>query len=470
MKHHIFCTQLSGNQSRSSLFVCAVLYAASRTKICAPALTHSKVSVVIQVDMAPKNRRWLQLQAARNGLKDKQLKSSAADIAEVYNLSDEDEPDVSVIADATVSFLQWKKGAGKHLRSVYTKSSRSTLWRKKKAKDSQIISLSDVPKITNFFASSRPLDQSHPVQSEYFDGDRTESGSVQSPSDSEACALSIDEGLRKLGILTSITHNQDHETRLRQMSKFDFVRYLVIENYLTTLKRTGQKISSSKQTAETHFRMRNPESYGRRVRYWAESYLAHEKLPPHRQGCHVKTPSLIHEGDVMRACRLWLRSQTPDSVCAASFSNWIKAELHKKLNLNKAIAVSERTSVRWLHELGMSYKDYKPGSYCDGHEREDVVQYRLSFLDRMQVYEKRMPQYVGDNMETVIEPELSVTEKKLVLVTHDESCFSSYDGRTKIWMDEDRKVLRPKGDGRSIMVSEFLCECHGLLQLTPELA
>ena len=144
--------------------------------------------------------------------------------------------------------------------------------------------------------------------------------------------------------------------------------------------------------------------------------------------------------------------------------------MHKKLNLNKAIAVSERTSVRWLHEFGMSYKDYKPGSYCDDHEREDVVQYRPSFLERMQVYEKRMPQFVGDNMETVIEPELSGTEKKLVLVTHEESCLSSYDGRTTIWMDQDRNVLRPKGDGRSIMVSEFLCECHGLLQLAPELA
>ena len=32
-----------------------------------------------------------------------------------------------------------------------------------------------------------------------------------------------------------------------------------------------------------------------------------------------------------------------------------------------------------------------------------------------------------------------------------------------IWMDEDRNVLRPKGSGRSIMVSEFLCECHGLM-------
>ena len=55
------------------------------------------------------------------------------------------------------------------------------------------------------------------------------------------------------------------------------------------------------------------------------------------------------------------------------------------------------------------------------------------------------------------------SERKIVLVTHDESCFSSNDGRKTIWLDQDHNILRPKGEGRSIMVSAFLCECHGLL-------
>ena len=63
-------------------------------------------------------------------------------------------------------------------------------------------------------------------------------------------------------------------------------------------------------------------------------------------------------------------------------------------------------------------------------------------------------------------PQLEQGTKQLVLVTHDESCFSSYDGKSTIWVDEDHKPLRPKGDGRSIMVSEFLCECHGPMRLS----
>jgi hypothetical protein len=73
-------------------------------------------------------------------------------------------------------------------------------------------------------------------------------------------------------------------------------------------------------------------------------------------------------------------------------------------------------------------------------------------------------------MNVVIEPDLSGPDRKLVLVTHDESCFSSNDGRKTIWMDEEGSILRPKGEGRSIMVSAFLCECHGLLELPPQLS
>eukprot|EP00474_Spongospora_subterranea_P006058 CRZ06516.1 hypothetical protein [Spongospora subterranea] len=35
-------------------------------------------------------------------------------------------------------------------------------------------------------------------------------------------------------------------------------------------------------------------------------------------------------------------------------------------------------------------------------------------------------------------------------------------------MDLDHRPLRQKGKGKSILVSVFLCECHGRLQLSPE--
>ena len=36
-----------------------------------------------------------------------------------------------------------------------------------------------------------------------------------------------------------------------------------------------------------------------------------------------------------------------------------------------------------MHELGFSIIDAKKGTYVDGHEREDVMEYRGQFLRKM---------------------------------------------------------------------------------------
>jgi hypothetical protein len=84
----------------------------------------------------------------------------------------------------------------------------------------------------------------------------------------------------------------------------------------------------------------------------------------------------------------------------------------------------------------------------------------------MAIYDKRMLKYDGDDMTTIIEPELMDGERRLVLLTHDESCFSVHDGKRTVWFDEDNRPIRPKGEGRSIMVLEFIYECHGPMKLS----
>ena len=45
--------------------------------------------------------------------------------------------------------------------------------------------------------------------------------------------------------------------------------------------------------------------------------------------------------------------------------------------------ISCETARKWLHELGFSVIDAKKGTYMDGHERSDVVEYRAQFLRKM---------------------------------------------------------------------------------------
>ena len=41
-------------------------------------------------------------------------------------------------------------------------------------------------------------------------------------------------------------------------------------------------------------------------------------------------------------------------------------------------------------------------------------------------------------------------------VTHDESTFNVNDGRRQMWLQDGENPLRPKGNGKGIMISEFL--------------
>ncbi|CAG8526642.1 165_t:CDS:2, partial [Dentiscutata heterogama] len=71
----------------------------------------------------------------------------------------------------------------------------------------------------------------------------------------------------------------------------------------------------------------------------------------------------------------------------------------------------------------------------------DVVEYHHSFLERM------------------------AQERLHILVTHDKSAFYANDDQKVFWAPIDEQLLCPKSSGSSLMVSEFLCDTIGRLQL-----
>ena len=103
--------------------------------------------------------------------------------------------------------------------------------------------------------------------------------------------------------------------------------------------------------------------------------------------------------------------------------------------------------------------------YYDGHEREDVVAYRTQWTKRMVQYSRKMTTYEGDSMQNAVPSTLQAGERELVWVTHDECTFYSNDGVNVAWLENDETMLRKKSQGAAIMVSEFLCPCHGRLKL-----
>jgi len=85
----------------------------------------------------------------------------------------------------------------------------------------------------------------------------------------------------------------------------------------------------------------------------------------------------------------------------------------------------------------------------------------------MLIYEKFMPIFEGENMER-LDLLLLPNEKTHILVTHDKCLFYANDNKPIIWAPLGELPLRKKGQGKSIMVSEFLTEIDGRLKLNED--
>ena len=98
--------------------------------------------------------------------------------------------------------------------------------------------------------------------------------------------------------------------------------------------------------------------------------------------------------------------------------------------------------------------------YIDGHEREDVVEYRNQFIKRWREYEKRMVMYNNNGNVDSIPSGFPVPQGhwfRLILVTHDESTFYANDRRKTKWSHASEKVTpQKKGEGPSLMISDML--------------
>jgi hypothetical protein len=71
--------------------------------------------------------------------------------------------------------------------------------------------------------------------------------------------------------------------------------------------------------------------------------------------------------------------------------------------------------------------------------------------------------YSGEQMDVEHIPQLQAGEKDIVLITQDESIFRENDDIKYARIHKSQQFLRPKGEGRGLMVSAFICHCHGIL-------
>ena len=119
--------------------------------------------------------------------------------------------------------------------------------------------------------------------------------------------------------------------------------------------------------------------------------------------------------------------------------------------------ISEMTALRYIKRLGFTNRQYKQG-YTDGHDRDDVLQYRMLNLNKIRVLEAShlppptcqaaIPSW--NNWDTS-------KSKHVVFIYHDESTFNANDAHSRVWGDPSGSgAVRPKRKGQGIMVSDFI--------------
>jgi hypothetical protein len=169
--------------------------------------------------------------------------------------------------------------------------------------------------------------------------------------------------------------------------------------------------------------------------------------------------SLLVNEDLVNEIGIYLLSLGNDITAKKLMDFLHRTDVKEKYGIERDI--SHKTACRYLQALGYRYQSTPKGQYVDGHEREDVVNYRKQvflpkwkeFMDNMAVWDKDLKEHLP-----------SGEGKRVIAWFHDESVFYAHDRRKKGWYHKDASA-KPytKGEGASLMIADFVSADFGWL-------
>ena len=208
------------------------------------------------------------------------------------------------------------------------------------------------------------------------------------------------------------------ERKLDSASSSEQWRLAAVLQYLRLLKFDHSRMKASLSVA----RQLGQDVYlARQIRYWASLLQNGQEIPASKRGKHVKVKSLLQEEDVQHKILQYLRTSKFEFYLA-DFVHYVSDDVFPSLGMSqtapigyeafyallfhtcytsavkyccylymcmyllidKALNSTRKTTAhRWLKRMGFTYKQYQQGICVDGHERDDVVEYRKEFLAKM---------------------------------------------------------------------------------------
>ena len=218
----------------------------------------------------------------------------------------------------------------------------------------------------------------------------------------------------------------------------------------------------------------------RTVREWKATFLTNgNSFPDTLQGKYQRKGVLWNDEKLNECVRKYVRENAnikgKPNMTSLSFYKWVNEDLlpNRVLEPGYPRKIGLETARKWLHHLEFHVLDQKKGVYIDSHERDDVIEYRQKFLRKMvsigflnkdNAPTSEAAQFLPDDLECPSSHQLERT----VVLFHDESIFTANEDQKLQWGSADMHVIRPKGKGAGIMVSDFIDEFNGYLRLTDD--
>ncbi|KAF7347061.1 hypothetical protein MVEN_01459900 [Mycena venus] len=218
---------------------------------------------------------------------------------------------------------------------------------------------------------------------------------------------------------------------------------------------------NSASLAAAHAAQKGPWT-ARRLRQWTRAFLKDPKdVPTSPYGSWNKERSVLEDADVANEIALHLQS-LGKYVKALDIVHYIdQPEVKKRLGLKKGIHLA--TAQHWMKRMGYRWTKNPSGQYVDGHERADVVYYRQKeFIPAFTELEYQTRKWTLENLEFLS----ALPPTRIVVIWfHDESTFYVHDRRLTRWVHHtETPEPRRKGEGASLMVSDFVSADYGWLR------
>jgi hypothetical protein len=200
-----------------------------------------------------------------------------------------------------------------------------------------------------------------------------------------------------------------------------------------------------------------------KLRQWTRAFIADRRNLPVRRKATWNASALENE-DLRSALTTHLQSLGPHIRALDVFEYLADEEVQKEFGLKSGICLS--TAQGWMQRLEYRWKPIPNGQYVDGHEREDVVQYRQDeYLPALAKLYPGLTMYNNDGTEHIpFGPQL-LAPRRIIIWWHDESTFYANDRRKVRWVHVGEKAVpRQKGEGVSLMISDFFSAEFGWLR------